>query len=82
MRSAYTGWQGEAVAFGLWDTMSVPLTPWEWQSGSGRLGSTPTRFDLIGALTHERPYKPHLTGLEPIDQFIRGKLVGPERRSN
>ena len=24
----------------------------------------------------------HLTGFEPIDQFVRGKLNGPERRRN
>ena len=32
---------------------------------SVRVGPPTTRFDLIGALTHERPYKPHLGGLEP-----------------
>ncbi len=40
----------------LGETIRVPPAP---------LG-TATRIDPIGALTHERPYKPHLGGFEPV----------------
>ena len=68
LADAVLDYKAEEVASPCFPSISTSAAhaPWGegWWRSRSSTGPSAIRFDLVGALTNERPYKPHIKRLE------------------